>query len=522
MLVHDFFDFHARENGDVECLVQDDRTLSYAEVQQRVNRLANALANAGLGVGDRLAVLSRNSIEMVVIYLAASKAGAVPVPLNWRLAPQEWAYIIDNAEAGLVFAEAGFCSAIDSIRADIPALSRSIVIGSQDPGTGWTAFDALLEGCQDVAPRSDVCEDDVLYQMYTSGTTGQPKGALLTQRTVLSNTIQCMPIFAGKFGPGSRTLIVMPMFHAGGASTVFGALISGATMIIHSEFSPQRLAADLSEQRVNMVNLVPAMLQAMLIHVPDLADRSYPDLDMIIYGASPIAEDTLRRAMDVFQCDFYQGYGQTESSACLTFLTAEDHRRALQGQPELLLSAGRAMVGTEIRIVDRNGQDLPTGEVGEIVVRGPQIMKGYWKLPEATAAALIDGWLHTGDAGCMDANGYIYIRERLKDMVVSGGENIYPAEIENVLFDHPAIAEAAVIGVPDDQFGEALMAVLVLRHGEKPDADELIEWCRGRLGGYKVPRQFTFVDRLPRNSAGKVLKNALRAPFWKEKNRGVS
>ncbi len=522
MLLHDYLDFHARENGAFECVVQADRRLSYAQMLERVNRLANAFVDADLGVGDRFALLSKNSIEMVVIYLAASRVGAVPVPLNWRLVPLEWAHIIDNAEVKLLITEAGFSTAIDSVRADIPTVSRFIVLGSQPSPEGWHEFDSWWAGFSTTAPQSNVCEDDVLYQMYTSGTTGQPKGAMLTQGSVLANTLQCMPFFANKTLPGKRNLIVMPMFHAGAASFVIGSIVAGASMVIHREFSPQGLAEALSSGGIHAVNLVPAMIQAMLVHVPDLDERSYPDLDLIIYGASAIAEETLRRAMDIFKCDFYQGYGQTETSAGMTFLTAEDHRSALQGRPGLLLSAGRANLGTQLCIVDQDGQELPIGEVGEIIVRGPQLMKGYWKMPAANAATLVDGWLHTGDAGYLDEDGYLYICDRIKDMVVSGGENIYPSEIENVLLRHPAIADAAVIGIPDDKFGEAPLAILVLRDGEKLEAEEIITFCRSKLGGYKVPRQFTFVEDLPRNASGKVLKKVLRAPYWSESDRSIS
>jgi acyl-CoA synthetase (AMP-forming)/AMP-acid ligase II len=257
------------------------------------------------------------------------------------------------------------------------------------------------------------------------------------------------------------------------------------------------------------------------VQVPDLAESSYDDLEVIIYGASPIAEDTLRRAMEIFRCDFYQGFGQTESSGSVTFLTADEHRRALAGRPELLQSAGRALLATRLRIVDAGGREVPRGVTGEIVARGPQLMRGYWNLPEATAETLVDGWLHTGDAGTMDEDGYVYVKDRLKDMVVSGGENIYPREVEDVLFEHPAIADAAVIGVPDEKYGEAVMAVLVLRRGKTLEADELIAYCRTKLAGYKIPRRIEFAEELPRNPGGKVLKKDLRAPYWKGTSRSV-
>jgi acyl-CoA synthetase (AMP-forming)/AMP-acid ligase II len=319
-----------------------------------------------------------------------------------------------------------------------------------------------------------------------------------------------MPYFARVMGPGQKALLVMPMYHAGAASFFIGSIASGSTMVIHRDFSPQRLADALSNERINVVNLVPAMIQAMLVEVPDLAARDFSHLDAIIYGASSISEATLRRAIEIFACDFYQGFGQTETSACITFLSAQDHRRALDNKPELLRSAGRALVGTTVRIVDHTDREVPRGEPGEIVMRGPQMMKGYWKLPAASADTLRNGWLHTGDAGIMDDEGFVYVQDRIKDMINSGGENVYPREVENVLFEHPSIADVAVIGLPDERFGEAVTAVIVLRQGMTLHVDEMVEFCRGKLGGFKIPRQLRLLSELPRNPSGKVLKNVLR------------
>lgn len=509
MRVHDYLDFFAREQADEACLILGDRRLSYGEVHAASRRLANALLDAGLGRQERFGVLAKNSIETVIAYLAGSMAGVVPVPLNWRLAPPEWAYILADAQIKLLIAEQGFCQQVDTIRPQLPCVDTYVSVGTP-VRPGWLEFDRFCRGHPVTAPDVAVEPKDVFYQMYTSGTTGRPKGAMLTHYSVTSNAVQTLPFFSKVMGAGKRSLIVMPMFHAGAASFVIGSIASGTTMVIHRDFSPTRLADALAHERINVVNLVPAMMQAMLVEVPDLSQRDFGALDVIIYGASSISEETLRRAMAVFGCDFYQGFGQTEASACITFLTAQDHHRALEGKPELLRSAGRALVGTTVRIVDGDGRVLPQGRTGEIVMRGPQMMKAYWNLPEASSAALRDGWLHTGDVGMMDAEGYVYVQDRIKDMIISGGENVYPREVENVLFEHPAIADAAVIGVPDDKWGEAVTAVVVLRQGATLASDDLIGFCRARLGGYKIPRRIEFVDELPRNPSGKVLKGDLR------------
>jgi fatty-acyl-CoA synthase len=264
------------------------------------------------------------------------------------------------------------------------------------------------------------------------------------------------------------------------------------------------------------------MIQACLVMVPDVAQRRYDALRLISYGASPIAEATLRRALDVFGCEFFQGYGMTETTAVLTYLLPSDHDRALAGRPELLLSAGRPVAGTELRIVDTAGAPLPLGGVGEIAARGPQLMRGYFNLPEATAEAMAGGWMHTGDAGRLDEEGYLYIEDRVKDMIVSGGENIYPHEIEQVLFEHPAVADAAVIGVPDDQWGETVKAVIVLRKDATATEEEIIDFTRGKLGGFKRPRSVDFASELPYNPSGKVLKRALREAYWAGHTRRVA
>jgi len=514
--LHDLFEYHARTTPARPCVIDGERELSYGEVAAQADRLVNALRGAGLAPGDRFGYLSRNSADMVVAFLAASKSGAVALPLNWRLAPVEWQHILAQAGARLLIAQAEFAAAFDEAR--LPGLDAAYIVDGRREG--WNDYRAWLASQSDTATATDDDACLALYQMYTSGTTGEPKGVVIAHHAVIANAMQAMLVFEPRFSPQDRALIVMPMFHAGAASFVVGTLMTGATMVIHREFKPGTLV-DALAGGITIANLVPAMLQMALTQVPDVSNRDYSRLHTIIYGASPIAEDTLRRALEVFRCRFYQGYGQTEATASLTMLTHADHERALAGQPELLLSAGRPIAGTRIRIVDTQGRDLPAGAIGEIVVRGPQLMEGYWNKPAETAVAFLDGWLRTGDVGRLDAEGYLYICDRSKDVIISGGENVYPREVENMLFAHPAIADAAVIGIPDVTYGEAVLAVVVLKDGAELSADDVVTHCRRHLGGYKLPRRVEFVASLPRNPSGKVLKGELRAPYWRSHARNV-
>jgi acyl-CoA synthetase (AMP-forming)/AMP-acid ligase II len=518
MLLHDTFDYSAREHPEVAFAVFGGRSLPYRDAQAQVNRMANALVARGLAPGDRVALLSKNSIEHALWYYACSKAGVVPVPLNYRLAPPEWSYIVNDSGAKLVWAQDALARALEPVRGELASVKHWIGIG--EDVAGWERFEAFHPGQPATAPAHRSAPDDDVYQMYTSGTTGRPKGAVLTHRAVLAQLHQAMLGFGSS--PGERALIVAPLYHAAASITTFVTVHAAGTLLIHEDFVPAATVRALAEERVSVVLLVPAMIQFCLVAVPDVAERRYEALRLIIYGASPIAEQTLRRAIEVFGCDFMQGYGMTETTAAATYLMPADHRRALAGEPKLLLSAGRPLLGTEIRIVDAEGRPLPNGEIGEIAVCGPQLMRGYWNLPEATAEALRGGWMHTGDAGVLDDEGFLYVQDRTKDMIVSGGENVYPREIEDVLYRHPAVAEAAVIGVPDAKWGETVKAVVVLKAGQAATAEALMQFCDGQLAGYKRPRSVDFVDALPRNPSGKVLKKDLREKYWAGHTRRVS
>jgi acyl-CoA synthetase (AMP-forming)/AMP-acid ligase II len=494
--------------------------MRYAEAVDATRRLAGALAGAALQPGERVAVLAKNRIEFVLLYYAASRAGVTLVPLNTRLASDEWAYILADARPRVLFVDEPFVDTIDAQRPNLAdAVGRYVALDAATARRpGWEAFSEWFDNDSVLSVAPD--PDREALQLYTSATTGRPKGAVITHRAVCANIAQVGQAIASS--PGELSLVVAPLFHAGVVPSTLAPLTSGGGVYLLPDFQAAEVVGVLDRERIGFAVLVPAMLHACLMGVPDLAEHTFDALRLIYYGSSPIAEPTLRAAIGAFSCGFIQSYGMTEATQAVTFLTPHDHVRGLAGQPELLLSAGRAASDTDIDIVDSVDRRLSVGHPGEIVVRGPQLMRGYWNQPEETAATLRDGWLHTGDVGTLDPDGYLTIRDRLKDMIVSGGENVYPRAIEEVLARHPAVIESAVIGVPDARWGETVKAVVVPRVGAEPTGDELIAFCRQHLGGFEVPRSVDLVETLPRNAAGKVLKRVLRDEYWASEKRQVA
>lgn len=520
MRFHDYFQYHADLRPKVPFLIEGDREVSYEESEKIANRIANAMIAAGLEPGDRIAYLGKNSIEHALVYVAASKAGLVPIPLNFRLAPKEWEYILNHSGARALFVCDEFLDGISSIQQDLTA--AEIFVSVDAKRDGWDHWPEWLAAASDARPDIPVTADDLVYIMYTSGTTGLPKGVMISHRNLLALLDQAMTATSARRSPGERALIVTPLYHAAGAVRIFTAAVNGTTCVLMDAFDPETLIGALRKYRINTINMVPAIIQMLLDQVPGIEDMTFDDLRVIYYGAAPISVPLLQRTTEVFKCDLIQGYGLTEATGGLTYLNEYDHQKALEGAAHLLESAGKAAVGCRLKICDMSGRELPKGEVGEIVAQGPNVMQGYWNDPEATKAVLDgDGWLRTGDAGMMDDEGYLYLKDRVKDMIVSGGENIYPVEVENALAQHPQIAEAAVIGVPDQKYGETVMAVCVLRPGADLTRDDVIAHCRNHIGGYKVPRKVSFLSELPRNPSGKVLKRELRKPYWDAENRQV-
>ena len=518
MRLHDIVEYHARDRPDAVALRDRDRTMTYRDLDGLAESFADALASSGLVAGDRFAVLSANCLEYFAWYFGAAKVGAVTVPLNPRLAPREWAYVVNDSRCRLLVARKDLVGAIDEVRSELPTVDVLVAMGP--PRDGWEEWTSWLGGAP-VRPRNQGSfrPEDPTVQMYTSGTTGRPKGAILSQGSLMASITQLLVSTADR--ASGCIHVVAPLSHVGSTMVAMVNLLAGGSAYVQEVFEPAEVVRILDEEGVSGTMLVPAMIQALLTMVPDVAERSYRDLALMGYGASPIAPEVLRRAIEVFGCDFFQGFGQTEASGSVTFLTEADHRRAMAGEEHLLKSAGRATIGTDVRVVDADGRDCAPGEIGEIIARGPQLMTGYWNLPDETATTLRDGWLFTGDAGTFDTEGYLYVKDRIKDMIVTGGENVYPAEVEHVLLEHPAVTDAAVIGVPDDQWGEAVKACVVLRSGADVDVADILAFCRSRIAGFKVPKTIDFMDALPRNASMKVLKTELRDPYWKGRTRAV-
>ncbi len=513
---HDFstFDailhFWAKERPDGPAFDQDGRITSYAEADLLTRQLIALLQTRGIEKGDRIAWLGKNRDTYFLLYIAAARMGAVMVPIGWRLAPREIAYILTDTEAKLLFADADFVATAHTVSGEVPANPE--VIEVEAARTAATGFEPA-----DYTPPS---QHDPVLQLYTSGTTGNPKGAMLSNHNLLG--LRNPAIAAGLdwqfYEPDDCMLIAMPCAHIGGTGLVNIAVASGVRSLVQAEFSPVGVLEAIEAGATHMF-IVPAALQMVVQH-PRAASTDFSNLKYLMYGAAPMPLELLKEAVRTMPTTkFLQAYGMTETSGTISILPPEDH--SLEGN-ERMRSAGKASPGVEIEVRGPDNVEVPRGDIGEVCIRSPSNTAGYWRLPEATAKTIDpDGWLHTGDAGIMDADGYVYIQDRIKDMIISGGENVYPAEVESAIYGHPAIAEVAVIGVPSAKWGEEVKACVVAKPGETVDEADVIAWARERIAAFKAPKSVDVIPVMPRNASGKILRRELRAPYWEGQERQV-
>ncbi len=517
MFLGDLIRHNCVRQVDVPALTYEGRSYTYAEFSAEMHRMSHALVAAGVQHQNHVAVLSKNCPEYLMAYFGCAGAGAIITCVNYRLADREFTYVITNSEAQLLLLDAEFVDTWERIKGDCANITRVVILCGTAP-EGYESYADFVAGQPTTPPTVPLDENDVALQMYTSGTTGVPKGAMLTHRNLVANSMGCA--FETDTSPGDVNLVSAPLYHMAAGINSLTTLLSGGTILLHREFNPVQLLDDLENAEVTHTLMIPAMI-LFLLQMPGVEERAYPTLKQITYGASPIPLEVLTKAMGVFKCEFLQGYGQTECTAVFTILGPQDHTAGGDRGDRLLKSAGREIIGCEVKVVHEDATECERGQWGEIIGRGPNIMKGYWKMPEATAKAVRDGWLWTGDIGYMDEEGYVYIVDRSKDMIISGGENIYPREIEEILFTHPDIADAAVIGIPNPQWGEEVKACVVVKEGQNLSESAILDFCRENLAHYKCPKTVDLIDEIPRNLSGKVLKKDLRAPYWEGQERLV-
>ncbi len=509
--------FHAKERGDSVALSFEGRNTSFADFDLKTNKVANALIADGVKFGERVAYIGKNSDLYFELLVGAAKMGGVTLPIGWRLAPAEMAYIVQDGGGSLLFVGPEVVEQVNEALKEIDNPPRIILM----EGEGENVFEAWRDRQSDADPGVEIAEDDVALQLYTSGTTGRPKGAMLSHGNLLGGRREAAEADLpwNKWGPDDVSLVAMPVGHIGGTGWGIVGLYNGAKGVVAREFDPYSVLDFIEKDHISKMFMVPAAMQ-IVVRQPNARSVDYSRLKYILYGASPIPLDLLRECMEVFGCGFCQQYGMTETCGTIVYLPPEDHD---PNGNDRMRAAGLPMPGVEIRIEDDDGNVLPPNTVGEVVTRSRANMKGYWNLEEATQKTMgDDGWLRTGDAGYLDEDGYLFIHDRVKDMIISGGENIYPAEVENAVYGHPDVAEVAVIGIPDEKWGETVKAVVALKPGTNADEQSILSFARSRIASFKAPKSVDFIEALPRNASGKVLKKELRAPYWEGKDRAVN
>ncbi|MBW1999701.1 MAG: long-chain-fatty-acid--CoA ligase [Deltaproteobacteria bacterium] len=497
-------------------IVFEGEQISYARFNENVNRFANALKKLDVHKGDRIGMLHVNCPQYIEAYFATAKTGAIFVPLNFRAKADELTYMIDNAKAKVLLVGARYLDMVRKILPNLPSIETCISVDAG--GTEHPSYQDLMNSSGSEEPAVDIDGDDITLIMYTAGTTGRPKGVPLRHSSFTSYVLENVDPADPEVE--ERNLLTVPLYHVAGIQAMVTAVYGGRTLVLMRQFEVKEWLKTVQDQRVTRAMLVPTMLK-WIIDDPEFEAYDLSSLQVITYGAAPMPLSIIRKAVKAMPgVQFINAFGQTETSSTITVLGPEDH--VIDGTPEeqekklkrLASSIGKPLPDVQVKIVDDQGNALPPNQVGEIWAKGPRIMRGYWgDEGKSTAVITKDGWLRTGDRGWMDEEGYVYLAGRSDDIIIRGGENISPEEVEEVLCSHPKVEEAAVIGIPDAEWGQEVRAVAVTKKGENVDSDEIIEYCRPRLAGFKRPRSVVFVDSLPRNHMGKVLRKELRAKY---------
>lgn len=515
----DICDHYRQSTPKAVALKCEGQQVDYQQLDSASDQLAQGLLALGIEPGARVGLLAKDSIASVEILLACAKIGAVFTPVNWKLAQPEITYILSDAQIQVLFVDEELAPSTEQASQEyhLNQLKRTIVLNEQYQQ--WRSEQPVK------SPNIVIDPEQVVVQMYTSGTTGRPKGVQLPHRSFFA--------IAKEYAQSDKQWInhnaddncmnLLPLFHIGGLWWVVRCLASGATTTMMPAFIAHQVLKTIETDRINKTCMVPAMIQ-FLFSEPAYQTTDFSSLKCIIYGGSPIAEALLDRALATFGCDFLQIYGMTETGNMAVCLPAKAHTQSSiqNGNRHLLKAVGKAHPGVSLKVVNPTGDELPIGQIGEILINSPANMVGYWQLPQASNSTLIDGWVHTGDAGYFDDEGYLYVCDRIKDMICYAGENVYPAEIESVLFEHPDIAEVAVIGVPDPNWGESIKAMVVKKPDSKPSPRSIMMFGKGKLADFKLPKSVDFVESLPRTPAGKLQKAKIRAPFWQDNDRNVN
>lgn len=503
------------ERPDAIAIEFEGRSVTFAELERRSNRVANALRGEGLTRQDRVAFVDRNCPEYFEVAFGIGKVNAINVGVNWRLTPSEMLQVLNDAQPAVIVVGADFTPHMEKIVPELEGNPRIVVLGGHDH---WTDYEAWLAGESEEDPMIESAPDDVAFIIFTSGTTGVAKGAMMTEKGFRA---AFSALDRWRLDATSVNLAMMPMFHFAGSGWSLLSLALGCRTVLLRDVDPTQILQAIETFGITNIVMPPAVIQFLLM-APEVDTTDLGSLRAVLYGGSPISETVLTAATESFGCEFLQLYGLTETAGGVALLDGPDHDPV--NRPDLLRSCGRPYPWVELRIVEPGtGADVASGAVGELWIRAPQNTPGYWRDPAATADAITpDGWLKTGDIGYQDAEGYVFLSDRVHDMIVSGAENVYPTEVENALIKHRAVADVAVIGVPDDRWGESVKAVVVKKRDQDLTGEELIAFAREHLAGYKLPKSVDFVDELPRSPTGKVLRRVLREPHWTAMARAIS